>query len=218
MTIRNFFTKEPKNNSPPKSIVLLLHGYGSTGRRMLAKFHTWENKNCILVSPDAPQVCEKDLDAFQWCSIKEQWSEYQELRHENLFALLNETMPDILQFIDGQLQKYDLKYDNLYILGFSQGSAMTLHTGLLMPQKCAGIIAIGGRLVWLKQIQKAMKNKPEVLLIHGKSDDVVSIDFFYEAEKFLQSNNVPYQSHAIADLDHSINSAVVDLVKKFVEE
>src|SRR3546814_10438701 len=65
---------------------------------------------------------------------------------------------------------------NIVLAGFSQGSAMALHTGLRLDQKLAGIIGLSGSLPLADQLEAekhpANQNTP-IFLAHGTLDPVV---------------------------------------------
>lgn len=67
---------------------------------------------------------------------------------------------------------------NIVLAGFSQGSAMTLHTGLRLPEKLAGMMALSGYLP-LVDTAEAERNPANdatpIFMAHGQYDPVVSL-------------------------------------------
>jgi phospholipase/carboxylesterase len=68
--------------------------------------------------------------------------------------------------------------DRIVLAGFSQGCAMALHTGLRLPQRLAGIMALSGYLPLADRLgaerQPANAQTP-VFMAHGTQDPVVVI-------------------------------------------
>ena len=69
--------------------------------------------------------------------------------------------------------------ERIVLAGFSQGCAMTLHTGLRTPYKLAGLMGLSGYLPLLDLADKDLHPanvKTPVFMAHGTYDPVVTID------------------------------------------
>lgn len=69
--------------------------------------------------------------------------------------------------------------ERIVLAGFSQGCAMTLHTGLRAPYKLAGLMGLSGYLPLLDLADKDLHPanvKTPVFMAHGTYDPVVTID------------------------------------------
>ncbi|MNI51926.1 Carboxylesterase 2 [compost metagenome] len=67
---------------------------------------------------------------------------------------------------------------NIVLAGFSQGSAMTLHTGLRLPEKLAGMMALSGYLPLVDTAEaerNTANNATPIFMAHGQYDPVVSL-------------------------------------------
>ncbi|WP_313625602.1 alpha/beta hydrolase [Achromobacter sp.] len=67
---------------------------------------------------------------------------------------------------------------NIVLAGFSQGSAMTLHTGLRLPEKLAGMMALSGYLPLVDTAEAERNhanNATPIFMAHGQYDPVVSL-------------------------------------------
>lgn len=67
---------------------------------------------------------------------------------------------------------------NIVLAGFSQGSAMTLHTGLRLPEKLAGMMALSGYLPLVDTAEaerNSANNATPIFMAHGQYDPVVSL-------------------------------------------
>ena len=65
---------------------------------------------------------------------------------------------------------------NIVLAGFSQGCAMTLHTGLRLPEKLAGMMGLSGYLPLASQTateRSAANARTPIFMAHGTQDEVV---------------------------------------------
>ncbi|SEJ52410.1 alpha/beta hydrolase [Achromobacter sp. NFACC18-2] len=66
---------------------------------------------------------------------------------------------------------------NIVLAGFSQGSAMTLHTGLRLTEKLAGMMALSGYLPLVDSVEAERQHANDatpIFMAHGQYDPVVS--------------------------------------------
>src|SRR5437764_11155377 len=63
---------KPLSGGPPKQIVLLLHGFGSNGRDMIALAPAWQQDlpDALFLAPHAPQRCGFG-PGYQWWALSE---------------------------------------------------------------------------------------------------------------------------------------------------
>jgi phospholipase/carboxylesterase len=109
--------------------------------------------------------------------------------------------------------------DRTYIVGFSQGGAMTLEIGLDLP--VAGLIVMSGYLhpdsqfERLRQSAKPAPDAPPVLIVHGRQDDVVPIAAARESQQTLTQLGVDVRYQEF-EMGHSIVPEVLQVVREFV--
>lgn len=86
---------------------------------------------------------------------------------QRLFAMMDE------------LAMQGWKSENVFFLGFSQGSLISADFALNYPERLAGIIGVSGYFCffprWKKQLRGSRKKTPW-LFTHGQQDDVLSIE------------------------------------------
>lgn len=216
MKIEKIHIRNTAGNIKPKTLIIMFHGYAVNGARILSRFANWNNKNCLIIAPDAFHSVNNNDDERSWCSLDNQWNEDGTFNHDLMYGRILEVQSSIIEFIEQQLEKYKLQYKNLILLGFSQGAALTIHMGLNLPEKCKSIIPISGRLINPTQLAQDLKHKPQTLLIHGDSDPIITHDYFYSAKEFFEKEFFNLQSHLISRLRHVIDQKVVRLVDEFV--
>jgi len=92
----------------------------------------------------------------------------------------------------------------LALVGFSQGTMMTLHVGLRRPA-LAAILGYSGLLAMPEQLTSEIRCRPPVLLIHGDADMTLPIEATYAAAEFLGGAGVPVEFHTREGLGHGID-------------
>jgi phospholipase/carboxylesterase len=112
--------------------------------------------------------------------------------------------PVLDDFISRELAAAGLGSDRLLLVGFSQGTMLSLHVGLRRPEPVAGIIGISGMLVAPERLPADVRSRPPVLLIHGTEDDVVPFRSMNTASSALAAAGVPVRTHASPGVDHSV--------------
>ena len=110
-------------------------------------------------------------------------------------------------YLDQVLAHHNIEPNRLALLGFSQGTMMSLHVGLRREKQLAGILGFSGALLGGSKLGTALKSKPPVLLIHGDSDPVVPPQASVEAAKILKANGVPCETGFVQGLQHSIDGS-----------
>jgi len=87
-----------------------------------------------------------------------------------------------------------------------------------MPKKIAGIISFSGKVVEPLSVGDKIISKPDICLIHGTHDSVLPFANFDEAQKILNQYQVPFQAHAIENLDHTIDIRAVRTAQNFIKK
>lgn len=212
--LKFFEYSETKN---PKYLVIFLHGYGANGENLLNLSYEFKSvlPDAHFISPNAIENWEGGFpNSYQWFSL----ANGMERRNLVEMAFSVKRANQILSnFIDEQLKRFNLKYENLFIAGFSQGAMMGLYQGFTLP-KTAGIISFSGRLILPEMIGEKIISKPQICLIHGKQDSVLPFENFLEAKKILTEKEVDFEHHAIEALDHSIDLRAVRIAQEFFKK
>ena len=96
--------------------------------------------------------------------------------------------------------------EHIVLAGFSQGCAMTLHTGLRHPQKLAGLVALSGYLPIADMLdaERAPANAATpVFMGHGTSDPVVPLARAEASRDRLTALGYPVEWHTYP-MPHSV--------------
>lgn len=189
---------EPEGGKPEK-LVILCHGFGSNGDDLFGLIPHLKPAlpNAVYVSPNAPEVCWGAPNGYQWFPLSTL------SREERLVGTLN-AAPTLDHFIDLELEKYGLENKDLILVGFSQGTMMSLHVGLRRGGDIGGIIGFSGAMTLPENWEDEITSKPPVVLIHGDMDNVVPVQMMHEAYAALDGIGIDVDKHVSPGVMHSI--------------
>ena len=71
------------------------------------------------------------------------------------------------------------------MVGFSQGTMISLQTVLKRKDQIKCLIGYSGKILNIKHLNKNVNSRPEIFLMHGDKDQVVSVDHILEAKDFF---------------------------------
>jgi phospholipase/carboxylesterase len=209
--INNIYDLSPSGGVKPESLVILLHGLGSNGRDLisLAPIYARTLPKTAFVSPDAPYRCDMVPpgypDSYQWFSL-------QDRDPARMLKEANHVMPILEAFIKQQAAHYNLPLSKVGLVGFSQGTMMSLHTAPRMSEKLAGVVGYSGAL-----LGEAGTQKLPIHLIHGEADDVVPLIAYTHARKTLEEAGFKISGHSTPNLPHSIDENGIESGAKFLQ-
>jgi phospholipase/carboxylesterase len=113
--------------------------------------------------------------------------------------------PILDAFIDDALASRGLSESDAALVGFSQGTMMSLHVGLRRAKAVAGILGYSGRLIGADTLAMELKSRPRTLLVHGDADPIVPYESLALAETALKGAGVPVETVTRPRLQHGID-------------
>jgi phospholipase/carboxylesterase len=184
------------------SLVILLHGYGADGGDLLGLADPLSEHlpDTVFVAPDAPERCIGNPAGFQWFPIP--WIDGSS--EEESEAGMMSAAADLNAYIDHVMETEGVSEAETILLGFSQGTMMSLHIAPRRKDAFAGIVAISGRLLRPETLSDEAISKPPVLLIHGDQDEVVPPISMPEAGDALTEAGFEVYGHVMAGTGHGI--------------
>ncbi|NIJ36352.1 phospholipase/carboxylesterase [Sphingopyxis panaciterrae] len=211
--IVNGASLQPRSGNAPKKIVLLLHGFGSSGTDMISLAPQWQEAlpDTLFLAPHAPQRCSMMGAGYQWWGLSG-------FAPSALAAGAASAAPTIDAFIDRKLAQYELTEADLALVGFSQGTMMALHVGLRRPRAVAAIVGYSGMLAGTLGLVHDASPKPPVLLVHGTADPVVPIAALHMSESELKRLGVDVTTHISYGVGHSVDPVGLRLGRDFIAE
>jgi phospholipase/carboxylesterase len=204
------YTEFAKDENNIKKLVIFLHGYGANGQNLLALSPELSKtlENAKFIAPNATYKCDIGLpDSYQWFTL----AQTDPVRMSVEIAESNDILDN---FIKAQLKKHNLSKKDLILIGFSQGSMMSMYNSLRSDEEPNAILALSGRLI----LPPNIRSKPKICLIHGTDDDVVGYHFLGEAEEGLKNLDIDFESHSLDNLGHSIDYRVVKIIQNYIKK
>ena len=194
----------PTSGKPPKQLVIFCHGVGSDGQDLIG-LSTYFAK----VLPDAQFISPNGPQAFDMASVGYQWFSLNNPEPASRLEGTQAAAPVLDAFIDQQMAVYGLEEKDVALVGFSQGSMMSLHVGVRRQKQLAGILAYSGAVIAPELVASELKSQPPVMMVHGTIDDVLPVAALYEGVSALQASGVQARGEAIPDLGHSLNDKCI---------
>ena len=189
----------PSSKSPPKNAVILCHGYGGDGNDISILANYWKTflPDTLFICPDAPEVCKVNPTGFQWFDLMDNSEE--EILSKSLIA---EKKLDNL--INEVKSKNQLSFQDIALVGFSQGCMISLQTALKKKDQIKCCIGYSGKILNIKHLNQNINSRPEIFLMHGDKDAVVPINSFLEAKEFFNKNDYKIETKIFTNCEHRI--------------
>ncbi|MEM8833445.1 MAG: phospholipase [Pseudomonadota bacterium] len=202
---------QPQSGKAPDSLVVLLHGYGDSAQGLITLGEVWQNAlpNTLFAAPNAPQPCEINPMGYQWYSL-------QDYNPQTVLKGTEAAHPLLDNYLDKLMDHYGITSEKLLLVGFSQGTMMSLYTGPRRKDKIAGILGYSGALFGGGGLKNAQK--PPIHLIHGDIDSVVPVAAFHHAMEILGKNGFEISGYTTPNLDHSIDEKGLQSGLEFINK
>jgi phospholipase/carboxylesterase len=190
---------------PARQLVVFVHGYGADGNDLIEIGRAWADllPHAAFVSPHAPRPCGQAPMGREWFPLTfrsqtERWDG------------CTMTGPTLDGFLDAELARHELPPSALALVGFSQGTMMSLHVGLRRAVPPAAIVGYSGMLVLkddsdIEDYKPQIRARPPILLVHGDADELIPIDALMHSTQALAALEVPVEWHISAGIGHGID-------------
>lgn len=190
----------PAAGGPPEQLVILLHGLGADGQDLIGIAPHWARvlPNAAFVSPNAPFPCDMAPFGYQWFSV-------QDNAPEARLAGVRMAASPLEAFIEREMGNAGLDESKTALVGFSQGTMMSLYVGPRRETQFAGIVGYSGRLIAPELLPEEIRSKPPVLLVHGTADEMVPFDSMAAAEKGLTAADIEVDTLTCPGIGHGID-------------
>jgi phospholipase/carboxylesterase len=193
-------SRPPASGGKPSRLVILLHGLGADGNDLIGLAPYWARllPGAEFLSPNAPFPCDTAAYGYQWFSS-------QDRSPEAVLGGVRAAAPILDAFIDEALEERGLGSRELGLVGFSQGTMMSLFVGLRRVEPVAGIVGFSGRLLAPELLASELRSRPPILLVHGTDDPLVPYSSLAAAETALKAAGVPVETATSVGIGHSID-------------
>jgi len=209
----NTIILEPLSKKKPKNAVILCHGYGGDGKDISILAGYWKNylPDTIFICPDAPEKCAASISGFQWFDLIDESPE--QILSKSLIA-----ENKLNKLIDEVKEKNNLPANKIVIGGFSQGCMISLQTGIKRKDQINSIIGYSGKIIDTEHLGKNIVSRPNIILMHGDADQVVTIEGLLEAKDFFAKNNYSIETKIFKNCEHRIPTEGSSLGLQFIKK
>ena len=189
----------PLSKNKPKQVIILCHGYGGDGKDISSLAINWRRflPEAIFLCPDGPEVCAISSQGYQWFDLNVEKEET--ILEKSLIA-----EEKLSLFIDQVLDNLQLDSDSLSLVGFSQGTMISIQTALKKTKKINCLIGYSGKLINQKHLSNNIKSKPKIFLMHGANDTIVSPVYLLEAKEYLTDKKIKVKTKLFKNCEHKI--------------
>jgi phospholipase/carboxylesterase len=206
--------KAPKSGVV-KSLVIFVHGYGADGNDLLSLGDPLAEHmpDTAFYAPNAPNRCQMNPSGFEWFPIPRMDGSSEEAAT----AGMDEASILLADWLTETMKAEGVTGAQTMLVGFSQGTMISLHVGPRRSEQLAGIVGFSGRLLQPEAVGD-VQSKPPILLIHGDVDDVVPPVSMPEAAEALTGVGFEVFTHVSKGTGHGIAPDGLGLALQFMIE
>lgn len=210
----------PKNEADQSGLVVIAHGLGDTAEGFVdvAEQLCTELPHLKFILPTAPTqpvTLNMGMAMPSWYDI----TGLDERSNENCKGIAD-SRKRIENILQNEHSSTKLPYDRMVLMGFSQGGALSLFTGMQFSSKLAGIVCMSGYLPAASQFQitDGLQDTP-ILHCHGSQDMVVNVAMAGKSQsKVQEAGATNYEVKLYPTLPHSVNMEELKDVQNFIEK
>ncbi|MGF6741746.1 alpha/beta hydrolase [Paraburkholderia atlantica] len=197
------------HNAPATSLVVLMHGVGSNARDLMPLADIWSEHlpGTAFVSLDGTDPFDGGFGGRQWFSLRD-------VDGANREARVAAAYPALRRVLDAELAHWQLSFDRLALVGFSQGSIMALHHVASSAEGAAGVVAYSGRLA--SPIVSSNRATP-LTLVHGEDDEVIPVRELEFAADAFSAAGYQVDAYMLPGVGHTITADGVALGRDALE-
>jgi len=204
----------------PSATIIWLHGLGADGYDFVPVVKEIEAKGAPparYVFPHAPMIPVTINQGYvmrAWYDIR-----HADLANREDEAGLRNSQSAVQQLIEREVRR-GVPRSKLVLAGFSQGSAITLQTGLRQSEPLAGLVALSGYLPLAEKFaaeRHAASQGVPILMAHGSQDPVVPVSRGRASRDLLASLGYEVQWHEYP-MPHSVCAEEIEAIAKFLRD
>ena len=190
---------KPEKNISITSAIILLHGYGGSGKDISMITLNWKRflPNTVFLCPDGHEKCSINPNGYQWFDLSNDDPNY-------ILEESKKSEKKINEFIKEVKKNYNLKNSQICLSGFSQGCMMSINLGLTTNENYNCVVGFSGKIIDKNDLLKRKTSSTKMLLMHGDMDAVVSPNNLLEAKDFMIRNNIQVETKMIKNCEHHI--------------
>jgi phospholipase/carboxylesterase len=211
---------ELESASQPSAAVIWLHGLGADGHDFASLVPELDLSGCPpirFVFPHAPSMPVTVNGGY----VMPAWYDIlgPNLVSQQDAAGIQASERAIVALIAHEVAR-GIPAERIVLAGFSQGCAMALHTGLRLPQRLAGIMALSGYLPLADRLaaeRHAANARTPVFMAHGTQDPVVVLARGEASRDALAALGQPIEWHSYP-MPHSLHPREIADISAFLAQ
>lgn len=206
----------PATSGVASSNVVFLHGYGADGNDLLglAEPLAPHLPGTAFFAPNAPDRCGMNPMGYQWFSIPRMDGSTEAQAAAGMLVAARA----LNAWLDALITDTGLGADRTVLVGFSQGTMISLQVAPRRAEPLAGVVGFSGRLIQPERLAAEAVSKPPTLLIHGDQDDLVPPAHLPEAAETLTKAGFQVATHLSPGTGHGIAPDGLGLALGFIRE
>lgn len=199
----------PPLKGPATHLVVLVHGYGADGQDLLGLAPHWQQMlpSVAFAAPNAPSRVPGAPSGYQWFPISR-------IDPHEMRKGVEAAAPMFEAYLDTELARLNLPPENLALVGFSQGTMLSLHVGLRRTAAPAAIVGFSGLLAGAPPQQ----DFPPIFLTHGDQDQVIPPQALFMAAGQLGQAGACVQWHLAGGVGHGIDPETMSIAGQFLAQ
>ena len=150
-----------------------------------------------MLRPNAPTSCQISPSGFEWFDLMQ-------TSQEKIIEEFQSSLKLLDQFINTQLKEQGLEKKDLYLMGFSQGTMMSLQLALSYKNPIAGVLGYSGKVYDFNFLEKNIDSQCPILLLHGTTDTVIPLEEMYASYELLKKKSIDIEYKIFENCGHSI--------------
>jgi len=211
-------TITPNNQTEQSGLVVICHGLGDTAEGFVdvAERLAAQMPHIKFVLPTAtsqPVTMNMGMAMPSWYDIVG----LDERSNESCNGI-EQSRSTITRILENENRTTGLKYNRMALVGFSQGGALSLYTGMQLPNSLAGIVVLSGYLPNTEDffITSGLETTP-VLHCHGTADPMVQYTMAVKTQKVMhQKGATNYQLKKYPGVQHTVSMDEIRDVESFL--
>ncbi|WP_321914588.1 MULTISPECIES: alpha/beta hydrolase [unclassified Paraburkholderia] len=178
-----------------RALVVLLHGVGSNAQDLTPLADVWRDAlpGVAFVSLDGSEPFDGGFGGRQWFSLRD-------ISESNREARVVAASQVFERRLEAELAHWGLGHDALALVGFSQGSIMSLYHVATQAAGAAAVVAYAGRLV----TPVVAKSRTVLTLVHGEDDEVIPASELERAAVAFSDAGFAVTAFALPGVGHTI--------------
>jgi phospholipase/carboxylesterase len=209
MTDKPLDAIEIETGPTPRSSVIWMHGLGADGNdfvpivRELDLHGTSDVRFVFPHAPTRPVTINNGYVMRAWYDVK--WGDLEGRSKQPDEPGVRESERMIAQLFERECTR-GIAAQRIVLAGFSQGGAMALQTGLRLPRKLAGIMALSCYLPLAESFasEAASENRTTpIFMAHGSQDGVIAMEMAITSRDILRQHGYEVEWHEYP-MPHSV--------------